>query len=979
MDETVLLAFFGVTPTVQIDWTPRSEGAAGLTALATVQASQTVTIDEGAMRTRAELFYEISRAELTQLQLLVPADQKVAGVFDPNIRQWDVAQQEGQQLITVQLFEPAKANQKITIELEKFDIDLAAEIAESIPAIQALGVARQQGTLLIRLDGALRGEVATRRGLLQIDISELSGNNANSRWDFAYRYAALPFDLELKIEKVEPRITTTELVEVYLEPERLTMDLFVKYEVERAGIFQLQLVVPTDYEIRHIRGHQASGAAPVVVDNYHRSEEDPRQLTVYLSRRAFGVVGLLVELQRSLDDENLLIPTGNATDYTIDFPHVEISSVARTNGRLILYAPESLRVDKPLEMQGGRPLSFTEALDGIESVRGSRFATTRPVHAFAFSADLFIPQVSVLRRQPQVTVAQMLAVDVQPGVVKYEATFHYEILYSSVRSLRIDLPEGIVADVRNQSTLFQESVMDPAPEDLAEGYLAWNLQADREWLGPVDLLFSWEQPIQELLDGKSEQWSIPHLQPRDVQRAWGQIVFSKGENIDVNAFGTPEGLRPIDPRIDLMNGTPAELGLNAARAFEFHKDWELDVTATRYQPEELVTTVIKQAVFRMVITLSGQQSVQALYRLRSAEQRLRMKFPAEAQIIELNINGTSVTPEQGEGDEYLVPLKSIASDQEFVLEVIYKDPNPDNSYLQIPVFGGDPAIHEAHLCAFLPRRTALLNYSGPWTDNFSVGPAEIFSGNIHSQLHNEELVMRLASGLVSPDELSFELQGQEYIFSTLQPDATDQGGLSLTTMSRNWLHGLLYLVVGAIGVLGLRVKIKEQVLLAAGLVTFSVLLGVFLPVLYLQLMDGYFVICAMLVMGVWIAWDGVHGLKAVSSLLPLRRSSAAAVVEEPPEPPADEADLVPVELGVQVEGVAGQQAETEAEQVDEAESEQVDEAESGDLDNAESEQVDEVESGELDEAESEQVDEAESEDVEKEAGSDDEEDSDENA
>ena len=702
-------------------------------------------------------------------------------------------------------------------------------------------------------------------------------------------------------------------------------------------------------EIRHIRGHQASGAAPVVVDNYHRSEEDPTQLTVYLSRRAFGDVGLLVELQRSLDDENLLTPTGNATDYTIDFPHVDISSVARTNGRLIVYAPESLRIT-PLEIKGGRSLSFTEALDGIESVRGSRFATTRPVHAFAFSADLFAPQVSALRRQPQVTAGQMLAVDVQPGVIKYEATFHYEILYSSVRSLRIDLPEGIAAEVRNQSTLFQESVMDPDPEDLAEGYRAWNLQADRELLGAVNLRLSWEQPIEELLDGKSEQWSIPHLQPRNVQRAWGQIVFSKGENIDVNAAGTPVGLRPIDPRIDLMPGTPAELVLNAARAFEFHQDWTLEVAATRYQPEDLATTVVKQAVFRMVVTLSGQQSVQALYRLRSAEQRLRMKFPGkpgQVQIIELRINGISVTPEQGEGEEYLVPLKSIAADQEFVLEVVYKDPDPDNSYLQIPVFADNPAIHEAHLCAFLPRRTALVNYSGPWTDNFSVGPEAIFSGNIHSQLDNKELVSRLASGLVSPEDLSFELQGQEYIFSTLQPDGTDQGGLRLTTISRNWLHGLLYLVVGAIGVLGLRVKLKEQVLLAAGLVTFSLLLGVFVPVLYLQLLDGYFLISAMLVVGVWIVWDGVRGLKVASSLLPLRRSSSTAVVEEPP---VDEADLA-------------EAIEAGSEEVDEVESEEITEVEPEEEEKAESEEVEEAESGE----------------PEKEAGSDEEEGSDENA
>ncbi len=946
MDETVLLAFFGVTPTVEIDWTPRSEGAAGLTALATVQASQTVTVDEGAMRTRADLVYEISRAELTQLQLLVPGDQKVAGVFDPNIRQWDVAPQDDQQLVTVQLFEPAKATQKITIELEKFDIDLAAEVAESIPAIQALGVARQQGTLLIRLDGALRGEVTTRRGLLQIDTAELSGNAANSRWDFAYRYAALPFDLELKIEKVEPRITTTELVEVYLEPEQLTLDLFVKYQVERAGIFQLQLVVPTDYEIRQIRGHQASGAEPVVVDNYHRSEEDPTQLTVYLSRRAFGDMGLLVELQRPLDDENLLTPTGNSTDYTINFPHVDISSVARTNGRLIVYAPESLRIT-PLEIEGGRSLSFTEALDGIESVRGSRFATTRPVHAFAFSADLFTPQVSALRRQPQVTAGQMLAIDVQPGVIKYEATFHYEILYSSVRSLRIDLPEGIAADVRNQTALFQESVMDPAPEDLAEGYLAWNLQADRELLGAINLRLSWEQPIEELLDGKSEQWSIPHLQPRDVQRAWGQIVFSKGENIDVNAVGNPVGLRPIDPRIDLMNGTAAELVLNAARAFEFHQDWVLEVAATRFQPEQLMTTVVEQAVFRMVVTLSGQQSVQALYRLRSAEQRLRMKFPGkpgQVQIVELRINGTSVTPEQGEGEEYLVPLKSIAADQEFVLEVVYKDSDPDNRYLQIPAFADNPAIHEAHLCAFLPRRTALVNYGGPWTDNFSVGPEAILSGSIHSQLDNKELVSRLASGLVSPEELNFELQGQEYIFSTLQPDGTGQGGLHLTTMSRNWHHGLLYLVVGVIGVFGLRVKLKEQVLLAAGLVTFSLLLGVFVPVLYLQLLDGYFLISAMLVVGIWIAWDGVRGLKVASALLPLRRSTSTAAV-----------DVAAVDQAAPFE-----------------ESEQKAESEEG-----ESEGVTEVEPEE-EKAESEEVEEAESGEPEKEAGSD-EEDSDENA
>ena len=89
-DETVILAFVGTAPTVQIDWTPKSEGATGLTALASVQAEQQVWIQEGITRTRTTLAYTISRAELNQLAIEVPADFKVVNVFDPNVRQWTV-------------------------------------------------------------------------------------------------------------------------------------------------------------------------------------------------------------------------------------------------------------------------------------------------------------------------------------------------------------------------------------------------------------------------------------------------------------------------------------------------------------------------------------------------------------------------------------------------------------------------------------------------------------------------------------------------------------------------------------------------------------------------------------------------------------------------------------------------------------------------------------------------------------------------
>ena len=119
-DETVVLAFVGAAPVVRIDWTPKAEGATGLAALASVQADQQVGIGEGVVRSRATLNYTISRAELAQLTIDVPADQKIINVFDANVRGWSVKAADGKQRITAELFEPAKASQQVIVELEKF-------------------------------------------------------------------------------------------------------------------------------------------------------------------------------------------------------------------------------------------------------------------------------------------------------------------------------------------------------------------------------------------------------------------------------------------------------------------------------------------------------------------------------------------------------------------------------------------------------------------------------------------------------------------------------------------------------------------------------------------------------------------------------------------------------------------------------------------------------------------------------------------
>ena len=269
-EETVVLAFVGAAPVVRIDWTPKAEGATGMTALASVEAEQRVWIGEGVLRTQAWLTYAISRAELPQLSIEVPADQKILNVIDANVRGWSVKTADGKQRITADLFEPAKASQQVVVELEKF-LPGQAKGELTVPVVAAAGVGRQQGTVMVALSEGLRAEVAKSTGLMQEDAGGVPANRG-ANWTFVYRYATVPFELAITVEKVQPRITVDSLVEVRLLPERLTIDLTAIYTIEKAGVFTLEWAIPPGYEdfaVRAVRGVAVCGAAPVEVDNFH--------------------------------------------------------------------------------------------------------------------------------------------------------------------------------------------------------------------------------------------------------------------------------------------------------------------------------------------------------------------------------------------------------------------------------------------------------------------------------------------------------------------------------------------------------------------------------------------------------------------------------------------------------------------------------------------------------------------------------------
>ncbi|MEO8495018.1 MAG: hypothetical protein ABI614_08100, partial [Planctomycetota bacterium] len=649
-------------------------------------------------------------------------------------------------------------------------------------------------------------------------------------------------------------------------------------------VFQLAFEIPTGYDVERVQGRAMGDAQPVVVDSHHLEGEAKTQLQVNLSRKAIGRVGVTVTLHRSLNEPNLLTPTGAAVEIQIAVPRIA-TDVEDVSGSLLVHGPESLQITSQ-SVSGMRNVALAEAHKDVQCIRDGRFPALREVLAFVFTHDPAELTVAAERRRPQVTARQLLTARIETGVVKYEARFFYDILYSAVKSLRIDVPEGLAGEIRVASGGISKTTIAPQPDDVPAGYVAWSLSGDSEFLGLRQFVLSWEKSTPELAVGKSTDYAIPSLQPMGVDRAWGQIVVSKAETLDIRAATGFDGLRPIDPQHDLMPGVSVA---DAARAFEFHDAWKLSITATRYELEEVKRTSIERALVRMVVTRSDRVSVQALYRVRSAVQRLAISLPPDSLFDSdpLYINGEPKSLEHGDQNQLFIPLVNQNPETPFVLELRYTVPG-DQRQLDLPTFPGqeglqtEPAIQKVELSVYLPNEMALLDSKGPWTNQ---------QGDWYSKLNrlpgygasDQHLLAWVTEGvgMKSQHATTFAVDGRLYSFTTLQPAPPPDGSLQLVAWNARALNVLVFVSMALVGLVFVRRSANNKLIALAVIMVGLVLVGVFAPTLAMQLIDGYLLLAVVLVLVAWSV-SGVLSRQPRPVASPAETATAATTNEAEP-------------------------------------------------------------------------------------------------
>ena len=859
-----ILAFVGTAPQVKLTWTPKAEGAAGLEALISSSIQSKVRIRSGVVRTTANVQLDISRAEIRKTTLELPADQKVVSVFDRNVKRWNVSKENELQQVQIELFEAALGKQSIVIELEKF-VDETDQTDVAAPQIKVMESSRNSGSILVNVGDGLRVEPKKKDGLLQLDQTEVAAQSREP-WKLGFRYSTLPHDLMLSVETIQPQIECTQLVEYVIRPRKLEAFVSALFDVKDAGVFQVKLNVPKDFEIRDVRTVKNGQATiDVPVDSFYRDAKNPEIVTVTLARKALGKFAVVVNLDQPNDQLTLDSPTENDTSLSFRLPKVDLANVNYSLGNFVVYAPESLRVNAE-STDSLRKTGFDQIYKLFSKSPGN---DVRPVLAYNFAHSDANIDLKARRRKPQVNVEQMVTVAVQTGAAKFESSLYYDVRYSSVKSLRVDVPKALVDQLRVLTSGIIQQPISPTPDDVSDGYVALQLTGEDEFFGSKRIRFSWESEIKNLTLGESVDVSVPPLKPANVDRSTGKIVLAKSETIDVRPTDEATGLRPIDPQTDLGARAPS---MDASMAFEFSGDWNLDLTASRFELQNLKQTSISRALVQAVVLRQDELSVRCIYKIRSVRQRIAIRLPAgfdpETSFDDqpVLINNSPVTPERGGDDLIFVPLVGQQSDKPFLLELRYNIAG-NGRQIELPEFTEDPAAQKCYLAVYVPYEKALINTRGAWTDE-TIGDNHqsllaaigVDSSNWRNMFQAREVnaqkyVSWVAEGTSCAGNpgRSFEVDGRAYVFSAIRPGPGELGRMSLTVLSLWFINLIVFGSILGIGLTLTRARIHVQVAFAMFVLAALLFVGILAPLVAEHLFGPALVATALLVGVAWIA------------------------------------------------------------------------------------------------------------------------------
>ena len=630
--ETRVEGTIGSGERVELLLSPRVKRAAEIAATVFCQNAAVVSFRGDTMNVRCTLDYAVTQGELREARLQLPAGQRLLRLEGDQIRTWQVKEDAGGAVLTVELLKGVASSYRLTVETEATGT-VKDGVAVAVP--HALDVKRETGWVGFAANDELGVTLDTVTGAQRVDAAEFKAAPPGVVIAEAYQFLRPDFTVRVRVEPLQPQIEVSVQHHIRLGTEQISVSAELNYVIKRVGVFNLRVALPADFRVEAVNGEFTQWTV--------KDEGGGRVLEVALKQRTLGNYSLGVVLARTV----------SALPATWAVAAVHPLGVQKLSGFVLVAAEVGVQVK-------------TQSQEGLTEVPAASVPGGGTGLAYKFIAADPVPPT-----QPwQLTVSNETieswvraeVVDfwtVGENLINGRALVRYEIQNAPVKEFRLRVPAGFKnveitgANIRQRDQTTNQ----------------WRVTLQNKVIGTYTLTVTWELPA--AITEKETTLAAAGVEAIGVERETGAIAVMARPPIQVSARNTSGELTRIDAsELPEWAGRADPATMLAYRYLR--PGYTLALAALQHKQAEVLQALVDEARLTTVIAEDGQAMTEMALSVRNnGRQFLEVALPAGAQVWSSFVAGEAVRPSL-RGGKLLLPLeRSEATEATFPVTLSY--------------------------------------------------------------------------------------------------------------------------------------------------------------------------------------------------------------------------------------------------------------------------------------------------------------------
>ncbi|ODA28930.1 coiled-coil domain-containing protein [Planctopirus hydrillae] len=397
---------------VSISWQPEGElNVANRTV--SLNSLTALSFDDTGLKVSTGLEYLIRQGSVIELDLQVPPALKIQSVTGPDVGSWELSGEDPARKLKVYLRRNVDDTTRLTIDAY-FELPVSQEpTVLKAPQLIPVGVTHETGTLGVFAARQFNVRVNKTELLTQIDTSRFSGSVPVSRPaaapQFAYRFSARPYALELRVQRQLSRITAQAQHGVLMTPTRQQQTTRLIAQVSGVPRATLTLRLPKDWQPLRV---ESAG----LQDWYETRTEGQHLLTLEWKTPREGTLEILLAGAVPFSRNGQ-----NRWSMALELP--ELTDVDRLSSQVGLWTDSAITANFS-NLEGWRSIDPATLSPGLTQLKNGQ----APQLAFSSENQTTRPiSLSLSRLEPQLAAESLSIVSVTDGAIAHSLLLNWQI------------------------------------------------------------------------------------------------------------------------------------------------------------------------------------------------------------------------------------------------------------------------------------------------------------------------------------------------------------------------------------------------------------------------------------------------------------------------------------------------------------------------------------------------------------------------